>query len=528
MAFGSLATIKPTALNKNEVLYTAPAGQLVEGKVYVTNRSSSEIKIRVGLSTGVASDFDTTKGYIVFNQIIPRGEYFETDSIYFGSGESVVVRASHTDVTFTLLAAETENREEGGFLAQGVSPTSAKSTLLFTVPTDYKQFRGNLFVCNRGSFDTKVRVGLGTTSTDYLEYNYEVKRDTTHVRTDIRAAGGDVIYIRSTGSDTNLVNFVLSGYYENFIAFTGDVGIGSTMQSTSAYVKESVSIGITSPGNNALKVIGNTELAGLTVTDNLRVDSNVNVGGVSTFTGTVTFSGGTINTGVGTENSVVLDANVSSNVTPGTTNTFDLGQDGKKWRYVYSADTFVGNQIDLSNGTSGIATIGRVGTGATQTQVIIGAATTAVMAGGNIAANGDLIIKGQIGVGTGVTPQLRGNTSTGNLEVWNSSLSRWIPIQGVDTTYRALNSNTTISAWTTVWADTSGGTWTLTLPPSPEQGDKVRIVDVRKSFAVNNLTIARNSSTIMGDAGDMTVTTEGASFELIYSDSTQGWVIFSV
>ena len=169
-----------------------------------------------------------------------------------------------------------------------------------------------------------------------------------------------------------------------------------------------------------------------------------------------------------------------------------------------------------------------MGAGATQTQVVIGAATTAVMAGGNVAANGDLIVKGQIGVGTVTTPQLRGNTSTGNLEVWNASLTRWIPIQGVDTTYRSLSNNTTIDAWTTVWADTSGGTWTLTLPASPQQGDKVRIIDVRKTFDTNNLTIGRNSSNIMGDAADMTVNTEGASFELIYSDSTQGWVIFTV
>ncbi len=528
MAFGSLATIKPTALNTNEVLYTAPAGQLVEGKVYITNRSASEIKIRVGLSTGTASDFDATRGYLVFNRVIPRGGYYETDSIYFGDGESVVVRANHTDVTFTLLAAETENREEGGLLAQGISESVNSSTLLFMIPTNYRQFRGNLFVCNRGSFDTKVRVGLGTTSTDYLEYNYTVPRDTTHVRTDIRAAAGDVVYIRSDSSDQNLVNFVLSGYYENFTTFSGDIGVAGTMQSQNAYVKSAVSIGITSPGSNALKVIGNTELAGVNVTDNLSVQGNTNVSGVSTFVGTVTFQGGTVNTGVGTENAVVLDANVNSNVTPGTTNTFDLGQDSKRWRYVYSGDTIRGNQIDLSNGTSGIATIGRVGTGLTQTQAIIGAATTAVMATGNIAANGDLLIKGQIGVGTVTTPQLRGNTTTGHLEVWNASLTRWIPIQGVDTTYRTLSANTTIDPWTTVWADTSSGTWTLTLPSSPSEGDKVRIIDLRKTFDSNNLTVGRNGSNIMGDSADMTVSTEGASFELIYSDSTQGWVIFTV
>ena len=169
-----------------------------------------------------------------------------------------------------------------------------------------------------------------------------------------------------------------------------------------------------------------------------------------------------------------------------------------------------------------------MGAGATQTQVVIGAATTAILAGGNVAANGDLIVKGQIGVGTVTTPQLRGNTTTNNLEVWNSSLSRWIPIQGVDTTYLSASNNTTIEPWTTVWADTSGGTWTLSLPDSPSQGDRVRIADVRKSFDTNNLTVDRNGSNIMGDASDMIVSTEGASFELIYSDATQGWVIFTI
>ena len=91
------------------------------------------------------------------------------------------------------------------------------------------------------------------------------------------------------------------------------------------------------------------------------MQGNANVAGVATFVGTVTFQGGTVNTGVGTENAVVLDANVNSNVTPGTTNTFDLGQDSKKWRYVYCADTVIANNIDTSNGTSGIATLGRVG-----------------------------------------------------------------------------------------------------------------------------------------------------------------------
>ncbi len=526
MASGSLAIITPSLAGKNEVLYTAPAGKLVESKVYITNQTSSEIKFRVGLSTGTASDFDVTKGYIVFDRMLAPNEYFESDTIYFADGESVIVRADHTSVTFTLLGTETEDREDAGFLAQGFSAANANnSTLLFTIPTDYKQFKGNLFVCNRGSFDTKVRVGLGTTATDYLEYNYIVERGSTHSRVDLRASGGDVIYIRSSEP---MVNFVLSGFYENFTAFSGDVGIGATLQSQDAYVKGAVSIGVTSPAGKSLKVVGSTELTDVNITDDLTVQQNLGVIGVSTFTGTVTFQGGTVNTGVGTENAVVLDANVNSNVTPGTTNSFDLGQDGKKWRYVYSADTIIGNQIDLSNGTSGIATIGRVGTGATQTQVIIGAATTAVMAGGNIAANGDLLIKGQIGVGTVTTPQLRGNTVTGDLEVWNSSLTRWMPALGVDKNFRTLSNNTTIDSFTTVFADMSGGTWTLTLPSSPTQGDKVRIIDYKKAADANTLTVNRNGSNIMGDASDLTVETEGASFELIYTDASNGWIVFGI
>ena len=326
-----------------------------------------------------------------------------------------------------------------------------------------------------------------------------------------------------------MVNFVLSGYYENFTTFSGDVGIAATMQSQDAYVKGAVSIGVTSPAGNALKVVGSTELTDVNVTDDLTVQGNANVAGVATFVGTVTFQGGTVNTGVGTENAVVLDANVNSNVTPGTTNTFDLGQDSKKWRYVYSGDTIRGNQIDLSNGTSGIATIGRVGTGLTQTQAIIGAATTAVMATGNIAANGDLIVKGQVGVGTVAQPQLRGNTSTGDLEVYNVSLTRWVPVLGVDNTYVTATNNTTLTEpFCTVLADMSGGTWTLTLPSSPAQGDKIRIIDYKKSADSNNLTVNRNGSNIMGDSADLTVGTQGASFELLYTDASSGWVIFSI
>ena len=63
---------------------------------------------------------------------------------------------------------------------------------------------------------------------------------------------------------------------------------------------------------------------------------------------------------------------------------------------------------------------------------------------------------------------------------------------------------------------------TLTLPASPSAGDSIKISN-RSSVAT--CVLARNGSNIMGSASDLTLDTASASFELIYSDATNGWVI---
>ena len=78
------------------------------------------------------------------------------------------------------------------------------------------------------------------------------------------------------------------------------------------------------------------------------------------------------------------------------------------------------------------------------------------------------------------------------------------------------------------WCNTSSGTITLTLPPSPSKGDLIRIFDVGNTFDTNSLTIARNGRPIMGSADDLTVNTEGAAFDLVFYDNTEGWRIFTI
>ena len=76
--------------------------------------------------------------------------------------------------------------------------------------------------------------------------------------------------------------------------------------------------------------------------------------------------------------------------------------------------------------------------------------------------------------------------------------------------------------------DTSSGQinapCTVTLPASPAVGDEVHFIDSGNFFNSNNLTIARNSSNILGAASDLTVSTDGAAFKLVYVNATRGWI----
>tara|TARA_A100001035_G_C27739176_1_gene480648 strand:- start:330 stop:1196 length:867 start_codon:yes stop_codon:yes gene_type:complete len=89
----------------------------------------------------------------------------------------------------------------------------------------------------------------------------------------------------------------------------------------------------------------------------------------------------------------------------------------------------------------------------------------------------------------------------------------------------AYNSNFNASAGNGYFVSTSGGAVTATLPASPSAGDEVRFIDLSATFDTNNLTVGRNSEKIMGDAADLTVATERAGFGLVYSDSTNGWLL---
>jgi hypothetical protein len=74
-----------------------------------------------------------------------------------------------------------------------------------------------------------------------------------------------------------------------------------------------------------------------------------------------------------------------------------------------------------------------------------------------------------------------------------------------------------------VLADTSGGSFTITLPASPAQFAQVCVVDAAGTFGTNMLTIAGNGANIMGTSSGMTVSTPNMAFCLMYYTSSTGW-----
>jgi hypothetical protein len=120
---------------------------------------------------------------------------------------------------------------------------------------------------------------------------------------------------------------------------------------------------------------------------------------------------------------------------------------------------------------------------------------------------------------------LRYDTDANGFEFYNGGA--WLPL-GAYANIDVSGNGTTLANRQQAFCDTSGGAFTVTLPASPVKGDSVRIFDVADTFDSNNLTIDRNGNPIMGDAANMVVSTEGAAFELVFYDGTQGWRIITI
>lgn len=91
--------------------------------------------------------------------------------------------------------------------------------------------------------------------------------------------------------------------------------------------------------------------------------------------------------------------------------------------------------------------------------------------------------------------------------------------------WSVISSNTAASAGARYFVDTSSVAITVTLPSSPTLGDAVHFVDYSGTFQTRNLTVANNGNRIQRILDVMTVSTNGAAFQLVWSGSTNGWLV---
>ena len=72
---------------------------------------------------------------------------------------------------------------------------------------------------------------------------------------------------------------------------------------------------------------------------------------------------------------------------------------------------------------------------------------------------------------------------------------------------------------------TSASALTLTLPSSPSVNDQIDIFDASGNASTYNITVARNSKLINGNAGNLIIDVNGGWFTLVFTGNTYGWKV---
>jgi len=140
----------------------------------------------------------------------------------------------------------------------------------------------------------------------------------------------------------------------------------------------------------------------------------------------------------------------------------------------------------------------------TSGRVLLAGASGRLQDSGNLTFNGSLLT-------------VSGNqTISGNLTMTGGNFKpRW----------QTKTANYTAVAGDRLIVDTTTGGIIITMPALPAIGDYIMFVDgSANGFDSNSLTISRNGNKINAATSDLTVSTEGAAFTLVYTGANRGWV----
>lgn len=266
--FGYLASITP-AKKTRTVLHVAPASKIVEGKITVTHKNPYPVRIRIGVSSGSITSF-TASNYVIYDWVIDPGESYESNTIYYGNNQSLVVYSDADDTSFIIHGEQQNNPTNSGFLASVKVPTARQKNLLYTVPAN-QELNVSLFATNQGPNPATIRIGVSDTginlpSSNYLEYETELNPRSTYQRTDIKMSGGQSLIVY--GSTTE-ISFAAYGKF-NYNVISADLSIvGNLTVGTNTNLQGDVTIG------GDLSVTGTSDF-----TDDVTFDQDVSIAGI--------------------------------------------------------------------------------------------------------------------------------------------------------------------------------------------------------------------------------------------------------
>ena len=199
------------------------------------------------------------------------------------------------------------------------------------------------------------------------------------------------------------------------------------------------------------------------------------------------------------------------------------------------------NEITLANAASGNDPRITLSGGSTNIGLeVLPKGTGAFVVQGNADQGGEIRLYEDTDLGSFYTGFKPGNLS--------ETISYTLPLADAVTSGDALTSNASgVLSWTTMsggtswqavdttgftavagegyFCDTTSAAFTATLPAGTI-GDECSFIDYAGTFDTNNLTVAPDGSEkIEGTAADLTVAVERAAFTLVFTDTTQGWLL---